>query len=235
MLASGPRCRTVDIRGPDASPSSSTLILCPSFELWCRRLLPLRRCRGQLAVVAASSVPRVPSLDGGGADRRFSGSSLDPAPRRWACHFAAVLLLLSAVLTHSSAAAFSPRSTITRLIHSFPDYITNVQKRLGNRAWTGFGQCRLCGSFLDPPASARRTLRHRRSHLGTRCMRLRRLRWTETCGPRHHHRTWRTHRSTTSRSFHYRCCARLLEEFHHLGGNRARSLPDLVLRRALVP
>ena len=30
------------------------------------------------------------------------------------------------------------------------DYITNVQKRLGNRAWTGFGQCRLCGSFLDP-------------------------------------------------------------------------------------
>ena len=29
------------------------------------------------------------------------------------------------------------------------DYITNVQKRLGNRTWTGFGQCRLCGSFLD--------------------------------------------------------------------------------------
>ena len=30
------------------------------------------------------------------------------------------------------------------------DYITNVQKRLGNREWTGFGQCRMCGSFLDP-------------------------------------------------------------------------------------
>ena len=30
------------------------------------------------------------------------------------------------------------------------DNITNVQKRLCNRAWTGFGQCRLCGSFLDP-------------------------------------------------------------------------------------
>ena len=29
------------------------------------------------------------------------------------------------------------------------DYITNVQRRLGNRAYTGFGQCRLCGSFLD--------------------------------------------------------------------------------------
>ena len=28
------------------------------------------------------------------------------------------------------------------------DCITNVQKRLGNRAWTGFGKCRLCGSFL---------------------------------------------------------------------------------------
>ena len=30
------------------------------------------------------------------------------------------------------------------------DHITNVQKRLGNRAWTGFGECRLCGSFLHP-------------------------------------------------------------------------------------
>ena len=30
------------------------------------------------------------------------------------------------------------------------DYITNVQKRLGNKVRTGFGQCRLCGSFLDP-------------------------------------------------------------------------------------
>ena len=30
------------------------------------------------------------------------------------------------------------------------DYITNVQRRLDNRAYTGFGQCRLCG-FLDSP------------------------------------------------------------------------------------
>ena len=30
------------------------------------------------------------------------------------------------------------------------DYITNVQKRLGNRLWEGDGQCRCCGSFLDP-------------------------------------------------------------------------------------
>ena len=30
------------------------------------------------------------------------------------------------------------------------DCVTNVQKRLGNRTWTGFGQCRMCGSFLDP-------------------------------------------------------------------------------------
>ena len=29
------------------------------------------------------------------------------------------------------------------------DYITNAQKMLGNRAYTGFGQCRLCTSFLD--------------------------------------------------------------------------------------
>ena len=26
----------------------------------------------------------------------------------------------------------------------------NVQKRLGNRVWVGGGQCRCCGSFLDP-------------------------------------------------------------------------------------
>ena len=29
------------------------------------------------------------------------------------------------------------------------DYITNVQKRLGNGTRTGFGHCRMCGSFLD--------------------------------------------------------------------------------------
>ena len=38
------------------------------------------------------------------------------------------------------------------------DYITNVQKRLGNRACTGFGECRRCGSFLDPQ------LEHGRGH-----------------------------------------------------------------------
>ena len=29
------------------------------------------------------------------------------------------------------------------------DYITNVQKRFSNRAYTAFGQSRLCGSFFD--------------------------------------------------------------------------------------
>ena len=38
------------------------------------------------------------------------------------------------------------------------DCITNVQRRLGNRDCTGFGQCRLCGSFLDAQ------LEHRRSY-----------------------------------------------------------------------
>ena len=28
------------------------------------------------------------------------------------------------------------------------DYVTSVQKRLGNRAWTGLGECRLCGFFF---------------------------------------------------------------------------------------
>ena len=30
------------------------------------------------------------------------------------------------------------------------DYITNVQKRLGNRVWVGGAQCRCCVSFVDP-------------------------------------------------------------------------------------
>ena len=30
------------------------------------------------------------------------------------------------------------------------DYITNVHKRLGNRVWVGGGQCRCCGSIIDP-------------------------------------------------------------------------------------
>ena len=30
------------------------------------------------------------------------------------------------------------------------DYITNVHKGLGNRIWVSDGQCRCCGSFLDP-------------------------------------------------------------------------------------
>ena len=30
------------------------------------------------------------------------------------------------------------------------DHITSVQEGLGNRVWVGGGQCRCCGSFLDP-------------------------------------------------------------------------------------
>ena len=42
---------------------------------------------------------------------------------------------------------FGPRELIQNGLGT-AQYITNVQKRLGNRAYTGFGQCRLCGSFL---------------------------------------------------------------------------------------
>ena len=51
------------------------------------------------------------------------------------------------------------------------DNITNVQKRLGNSAWTGFGECRLCGSFLDPQSEhgeACRTAEATRGHLRMR-------------------------------------------------------------------
>ena len=53
------------------------------------------------------------------------------------------------------ATRMSPTSGSTTWTHaqevfSLPnDFVTNVQKRLGNGTWTGFGQCRLCGSFLD--------------------------------------------------------------------------------------
>ena len=66
------------------------------------------------------------------------------------------------------------------------DYITNVQKRLGNIVWVGGGQCRCCGSFLD-----RRALRlHSRGALCvcTRCsLRLGPDR------PGHHYGTQRAH------------------------------------------
>ena len=77
------------------------------------------------------------------------------------------------------------------------DIITNVQKKLGNRAWTGFGQCRLCGSFLDhqlhlstenfaaPPKPPWDTTHIFTPTLGTKTRRL-----------RHHHEAQRTHRST---------------------------------------
>ena len=44
-----------------------------------------------------------------------------------------------------------------------------AEKKLGNRTWTGFGQCRLCGFFLGPQYFGR----------------------TKTCGPRHCNRTQR--------------------------------------------
>ena len=47
------------------------------------------------------------------------------------------------------------------------DYITNLQKRLGNRVWVGGGECRLCGSFLDPHSwNMAESLQHHRSHAG---------------------------------------------------------------------
>ena len=53
--------------------------------------------------------------------------------------------------TRTSLTSGSTTWTPAREVFSRPhDFITNVQKRLGNTTWTGFGQRRLCGSFLDP-------------------------------------------------------------------------------------
>ena len=68
------------------------------------------------------------------------------------------------------------------------DYITNVQKRLRNRAWTGFGQRRLCGSFLDPQLEHRETCSIAEATQGhNACV------WTETRRPRHYNRTQTAH------------------------------------------
>ena len=67
------------------------------------------------------------------------------------------------------------------------DYITNVQKRFGNRTWTGCVECRLCGSFLDPRLEHGRNLQHRRSHSRALRMRSRCGVRIETCRPRHYH------------------------------------------------
>ena len=71
------------------------------------------------------------------------------------------------------------------------DYITNVQKRLGNRLWVGGGQCRCCGSFLDPQlehAETFSTAEATRGHCA--CVRLRH----EACRPGHCYGTQRAHR-----------------------------------------
>ena len=74
------------------------------------------------------------------------------------------------------------------------DYITNVQKRLGNRLWEGDGHCRCCGFFLDPQVEHAETCSTAEATRGryTWCSRhgLRH----ETCGPRHYHGTQGTHR-----------------------------------------
>ena len=67
------------------------------------------------------------------------------------------------------------------------DCATIVQKRLGNRAWKGLGECRLCGSFLDPQLEHGETLQHGRSHARTLRVRPRRGVRIETRRPRHHH------------------------------------------------
>ena len=64
------------------------------------------------------------------------------------------------------------------------DYITNVQKRLGNRAWTGFGECRWCGSFLDPQLEHGETCSTAEATRGhNACFHA----VLETRRPRHHH------------------------------------------------
>ena len=82
-----------------------------------------------------------------------------------------------------------------------------MQKRLGNRAWTGIAQCRLCGSFLDlqlEHGETCSTTEATRGHYA--CVHA--VLGAETCAPRCRHRTQRTRRNTfqTSRSLYYRYC-----------------------------
>ena len=72
------------------------------------------------------------------------------------------------------------------------DYITNVQKRLGNRLWEGDGQCRCCGYFLDPQLEHAETCSTSARGSTTRVF----TPWfaAETCGPRHYYGTQMTHR-----------------------------------------
>ena len=59
--------------------------------------------------------------------------------------------------THVSHNWFCHSDTFAGSVLTPHDNITNVQKRLGTRAWTGFDQCQLCGSFLDPQLEHRET------------------------------------------------------------------------------
>ena len=65
--------------------------------------------------------------------------------------------------------------------------LANVQKRLGNRSYVGFGDCHLCGAFLDAQ------LEHGETCSTTEATR-------GHCRPSNHHRTKRTHRNTIQAS-----------------------------------
>ena len=59
------------------------------------------------------------------------------------------------------------------------DYISNVQRRLGNRVCTGFGQYRLCGTFLDPQLEHGETCSTAEATRGHYVLCSRRLGWTK--------------------------------------------------------
>ena len=65
------------------------------------------------------------------------------------------------------------------------DNITIVQKRLDNSVLVGGGQCRCCGSFLDPQLEHSRNLQHCRSHARPQRVRSRCGLRLETCRPGH--------------------------------------------------
>ena len=102
------------------------------------------------------------------------------------------------------------------------DYITNVQKRLGNRVLVGGGQCRCCGFFLDPQ------LEHAETSSNAEAM------WEHyacvhavVCGMKTG-RPWHYHAIQAGRHFHYRCCPRTqrgpgrVRGFFHCSGSPRR-------------
>ena len=133
--------------------------------------------------------PGSPSQDEAGDDMDLSAKNTLLSKGAWQ----QVTRIEDLCLTHVSHKWLHHLDACAPSVLTPHDDITKVRKRLGNRLWVGGGQCRCCGSFLDPQlehAETCSTAEATRGHYACVHCGLRH----ETCRPGHYYGTQRAHR-----------------------------------------